>query len=204
MLRKGNVFTHIGNLGTWLLVSILAVAAVLSLTNLVSAQQSSILSAPELTAQASAGAVELSWETVHDAARYELLTWWDADTGWQPLGGDNLTGTSYTHTTVTAGTTYFYSIRVVNTAGEASDWLQPSPSVTVPAAETPGSGTPPIAPELTAMGSRRRGRVKLGNRAGPPPATNSCTGGTQTPAGSRWAETTSPAHPTPTQPSPSA
>ena len=159
MLRNGNVFTHIGHLGTWLLVAILAAIAVLSSTNLASAQQSSILSAPVLTAQASEGAVELSWEAVQDAARYELLNWWDAETGWQPLGGDNLTGTSFTHTTVTAGTTYHYSIRTVNTAGQTSDWLKPYPSATVPAAETPGSGTPPAAPELTAQASE--GAVEL-------------------------------------------
>ena len=35
----------------------------------------------------SVGAVELSWQAVQDAARYELLNWWDAEIGWQPLGG---------------------------------------------------------------------------------------------------------------------
>ena len=103
------------------------------------------LAAPELTAQASEGAVELSWEAVQDAARYELLTWWDAETGWQPLGGDSLTGTSYTHTTVTPGTKYYYSIRTVNAAGQTSDWLKPFPTATVPAATSPLT-----APKLTA------------------------------------------------------
>ena len=111
--------------------------------------------APELTANAAVGAVELSWEAVQDAARYELLNWWDAEIGWQPLGGDNLTGTSFTHTTVTPGTKYYYSIRTVNAAGQASDWLKPYPAATVPAAGTPGSGTPPTALELTAQGSQR-------------------------------------------------
>jgi len=55
--------------------------------------------------------------------RYELMVWWDAGTGWQPLGGANLTGTSYTHTGVTAGTKYYYTIRAVNAAGETSGWL---------------------------------------------------------------------------------
>ena len=115
--------------------------------------------APELTAQAVEGAVELSWQAVQDAARYELLNWWDAEIGWQPLGGDNLTGTSYTHTTVIPGTKYYYSIRTVNAAGQTSDWLKPYPSATVPAAATPGSGTPPTAPELTAQASE--GAVEL-------------------------------------------
>ena len=132
------------------LYALLAIVAILSYPNRVSAQQASPvasqLTAPELTATATAGAVELSWEAVQDAARYELSTWWNADTGWQSLGGDTLTGTSFTHTTVTAGTTYYYSIRAVNAAGQPSDWLEPYPSATVPV----GSGTPPATPELTA------------------------------------------------------
>ena len=102
-------------------------------------------STPELTARAVVGAVELSWEAVQNAARYELFTWWDAETGWQPLGGNNLTGTSYTHTTVTAGITYYYSIRAINAAGQTSDWLKP-----FPAAAPSAAGTPPSTPELTA------------------------------------------------------
>ena len=69
---------------------------------------------------------------MQDAARYELLNWWDAETGWQPLGGNDLTGASYTHTTVTVGITYYYSIRTVNAAGQTSNWLQPYPAATVP------------------------------------------------------------------------
>ncbi len=87
---------------------------------------------PELTANAAVGAIELGWEAVQGAARYELQTWWDAETGWQPLGSNNLTGTSYTHTTVTAGTTYYYSICAVNATGQTSDWLKPFPAATVP------------------------------------------------------------------------
>ena len=105
------------------------------------------LTAPPLTVEATEGGVDLSWEAVQDAVRYELLTWWDAGTGWQPIGGDSLTGTSYTHTTVTAGTKYFYTIRVVNAAGETSAWLEEYVSATARAA--PGSGTPLTAPPLT-------------------------------------------------------
>ena len=103
------------------------------------------LAAPELTARTVAGAVELSWNAVPGAARYELSTWWASDPGWQPLGGDSLTGTAYTHTDVAAGTTYYYAIRAVNAAGDTSDWLEEYPSATVPAAATPLT-----TPELTA------------------------------------------------------
>ena len=66
------------------------------------------------------------------AVRNDLMAWWDAGTGWQPLGGANLTGASCTLTGLAAGTIYYYTIRAVNAAGETSDWLQPYPSATVP------------------------------------------------------------------------
>ena len=78
-----------------------------------------------------AGAVELHWEAVAGAARYELMAWWDEAAGWQQIGGGSLTGTTYRHTDVTAATTYHYTISAVNAAGETSDWLQPYPSATV-------------------------------------------------------------------------
>ena len=88
--------------------------------------------AEALTAQAAAGAVELRWKAVAGAVRYGLLVWWDGLADWQPLGGDNLTGTSYTHTDLAAGTTYYYTISAINADGKKSDWLQePYPSATV-------------------------------------------------------------------------
>ncbi len=94
--------------------------------------QAQELTVPALTAQAAAGAVQLRWEAVAGAVRYELLVWWDGLADWQPLGGDSLTATSYTHTGLAAGTTYYYTISAVNAAGETSDWLQaPYPSATV-------------------------------------------------------------------------
>ena len=103
----------------------------------------------KLTAEATARGVVLRWETAPDAARYALMTWWDAGTGWQPIGGNNLTGTSYTHTTVTAGTKYHYTIRVVNAAGEKGAWLLGDyPSAT--ALATQGAGTSTPTPTATA------------------------------------------------------
>lgn len=88
---------------------------------------------PALTATVREGAVELSWDAVTGATRYELMTWWDAESGWQPLGGDKLTGSSYRHTTVTPGTTYYYTVRTVSATGEASAWLVDYPTATVTA-----------------------------------------------------------------------
>ena len=78
-----------------------------------------VLSAPVLTAQASEDGVELSWTTVHGATRYELFVW-DSVNEWRQIGGDSLTGTTYTHTDLVAGTTYFYTILAVNADGETS------------------------------------------------------------------------------------
>ena len=65
--------------------------------------------------------MELSWTTVHGATRYELLVW-DSVNDWRQIGGDSLTGTTYTHSDLVAGTTYFYTISAANADGETSAW----------------------------------------------------------------------------------
>jgi len=91
----------------------------------------SALYAPKLTARATEWGVELSWKAVAGAARYELMTWWDEETGWQPIGSYNLTGTTYEHTDVRTWRTYYFTIRAVNAAGETSGWWAKFPSVRV-------------------------------------------------------------------------
>ena len=108
MSRKRNAFIYVVGLSTCLAVALLAAAAIFSFTYQVSAQQgltTSTPSAPTLTAEASGSSVELSWNAVTGATRYELWTWTSAN-GWRNIGGDSLTGTTYTHTVVTDGTTY--------------------------------------------------------------------------------------------------
>ena len=104
----------------------------------------STLTAPALTAEAGEGAVELSWEAVPGAARYELKVWWASLPDWQPIGGTD--GTTYTHSGLTAGRKYFYTIRAVNAAGERSDWQQAFASATVPES---GASTPTPTATLT-------------------------------------------------------
>ena len=89
------------------------------------------LTAPPLTLAAGSGQIKLTWQKVAGAASYELWTWWADDPGWQ-LVDSSLTGTSYTHTGLVAGRTYYYGIRAVNADGDTSSWRKPWPSATVP------------------------------------------------------------------------
>ena len=108
------------------------------------------LSVPVLTAQASEDGVELSWTTVHGATRYELFVW-DSVNEWRPIGGDSLTGTTYTYTDLVAGATYFYIIRAANADGETSAWSDQVSTVTATATATAtATVTPTHTPAATA------------------------------------------------------
>ncbi len=96
--------------------------------------------APTLSATAATGQVQLKWTAVPDADSYRLITWTDGQTAWQRIG-DPLKGdtTSYTHTGLTAGRTYYYRVAAVIHGIEGA-WTE---SVSeIPAA--------PSAPALTA------------------------------------------------------
>ena len=80
--------------------------------------------------------MELSWTTVHGATRYDLFVW-DSVNDWRQIGGDSLTGTTYTYTDLVAGTTYFYIIRAANADGETSAWSDQVSTVTATATVTP-------------------------------------------------------------------
>ena len=97
-----------------------------------SASPASLLPAPALKAEAGEYAVELSWAPVPGAVRYELWAW-DSASGWQQLDDGNLTGASYTHSGLTAGRKYYYTIRAVNAAGEPGPWQQNYASATASA-----------------------------------------------------------------------
>ena len=133
---------------TTLAAILLAVAAILLHTYPAAAQQTapaSTLPAPVLSAQPAVGAVDLSWTEVPDADRYELISWWDAATGWQQFGGDNLTGAAFDHTDLTIGVTYHYRIRAVNADGQQGAWSEPSPPPLTPTSPRP-SCTPSPQP----------------------------------------------------------
>ncbi len=100
--------------------------------------------APTLTAQASgASTINLSWGPVTGAARYELWAW-DNENEWQRLDGGEttpLTATSYSHTGLTSGRTYYYQVRAINDSGDAGAWSARVNEV---------AGTAPDRPVLTA------------------------------------------------------
>ena len=61
---------------------------------------------------------------------------WDSVNEWRQIGGDSLTGTTYTYTDLVAGATYFYIIRAANADGETSAWSDQVSTVTATATAT--------------------------------------------------------------------
>ena len=113
----------------------------------VKARSASTLSAPALTASAApANAVTLSWKAVDGAVSYRLLAWWDDLDDWQRLDDGSLTGTSYTHAGLTAGTTYYYTIAAVDADGVRGSY---SERVDATTAEVQAQPQPTATPTLT-------------------------------------------------------
>ena len=148
-------------------------------------QVSSPLTAPALTAEAVDDAIQLRWQAEPGAVRYQLRVWWDTLSAWQPLAEVDAPAVSYTHTGVTPGREYHYTIRAVNAAGQASDWQQDFPNATVPAG--PDTSPPTSTPTATPVTSS------------PPAATPTATPTpTSTPVTSSPPAATPTAAPTPT------
>ena len=90
----------------------------------------------------------MSWKRISGANQYDAWWWANRGDGWQRLALDT-TETSVIHRGVTAGTTYWYSVRAENAHGARSDWST-NVSVTVPSpTNTPTAISTPRAPSLS-------------------------------------------------------
>ena len=123
-------------------------AIIFDTSNVAYAQTGTVPAAPTLTATKSTtvtNAIDLSWNAVDDAVSYELWSW-DSDDGWQRLdgGADDppvlLTGTSFDHTGLMPGKTYYYQIRAFDSDGDPSSYSARVNEV---------AGDSPDAPALT-------------------------------------------------------
>ena len=108
-------------------------------------ESSAVLPAPVLTAAAGDGAIDLSWTAVTGAERYEVRAYTVEDK-WIFFDYTAAGATSYTHTEITAGRTYYYWVRGVSEAGETGAWSVRT-NATAPA---PESGTPTPTPSENA------------------------------------------------------
>jgi hypothetical protein len=99
-----------------------------------------------LTPTAGVGQVALSWNSSTGATGYEVFR------GTSPGGESstaiaNPTGTTYTDTTVTAGTTYYYYVKANNSAGDSppSNEVSATPAPPAPTGLTPTAGAGQVA-----------------------------------------------------------
>ena len=84
-----------------------------------------------LTATVANGRVTLAWDALTDAAGYELWTWDSLDRRWNAIGGA-LTTTTYTHTVLTDGRTYYFQVRARDANGVRGPWSQQVHVIVVP------------------------------------------------------------------------
>ena len=138
-----------GALGILLLVALFAALAPLSLrtdsATYAQTETTAPLPAPTLTAEAKgANAVELNWTAVAGAARYQLWVW-TATASHQQLDDVFAPATTFTHSELSAGTTYYYWVRAVSAAGEEGALSDPK-DATVGAAQSSTATPTSVAP----------------------------------------------------------
>ena len=100
----------------------------------------SVTAAPALTAASGESYVDLSWNSIAGAARYELWAW-DEVNEWQEIGGNRLTQTSYKHAGLSTGITFYYVVRAVDASGNSGPWSE-YVNATVGAASSQSTATP--------------------------------------------------------------
>ena len=132
-----------------LVVMLAAFGAIAFDTSNVAYAQGTVPAAPTLTADSMGPtSIDLSWNAVPGAARYELWAW-DKDNEWEQLDDGSLTATSHSHTGLTSGTTYYYQIRGINAEGVAGGWSDRVNEVAGDAPDAPALTTTPGYQQIT-------------------------------------------------------
>ena len=126
-------------------VAILVVSVTVLLFTAPDASAQTELPKPVLHAEFKNNAIELNWASINEAARYELWTW-TAEDEWILLSGDDLTDTSFLHTDLVAGRTYFYWVRALNSSGDPISAWSVRNNASVPASYPVATATPTTAP----------------------------------------------------------
>ena len=111
--------------------------------------QESALTKPVVLLKVTGTSIELSWESVEGAARYDVWQW-DQGNGWKHLDDGNLTDTTFTQADLTVGVTYFYAVRAV-AEGTTSDYSE-YVSATIEAGASPTSTSTPIPTQAADSG----------------------------------------------------
>ena len=96
--------------------------------------------APTLGATPGNAQVALSWSTSTGATSYNVLR--GPSTGTETLLATGIGGTTYTDVGLTNGTTYFYEVQAVNSAGPSPNSNEVSATPTCPAIAAPTGVTP--------------------------------------------------------------
>ena len=157
-------------------------------------EPSSLTAAPVLSAAAGTSQVDLSWNSIPGASRYELWAW-DSENGWEQIGGANLTETGYQHVGVSDGVTYYYTIRAVAGSGSPGPWSQYA-EATVGEPSSTSTSTPTSTPTSTATATPTA--TKGNSPPNPPGASLRSSHFTATPTPTATLTPTTTATPTPT------
>lgn len=116
--------------------------------------------APVASAVGGVNQVTVSWNGVSGATSYNI--YWSTTAGVTPATGTKITGVNspYVHTGRTAGTTYYYIVTAVNSAGESV----PSAQVSATPTSAPAVPAPPIG--VSAVGGANQVAISWAAVAG--------------------------------------